>query len=174
VGGLKDIPLDVRVLGFALLCCVGAAVLFGTAPAWVASRKDVQRHLQESSRGNSGGARQRHWRHALIIGEIALALVLLAGAVQFVGGLQRVVGRDPGWRVDGLLTAQMDLTPPNTKPRINAAFSELGASGRNSRRAGVSFSSRTPVLGSRTPTTWLSKAGRSRRPDSISTRCSSP
>jgi predicted permease len=146
------IPLDVRVLGFALLCCVTAAVLFGTTPAWLAARKDVNRDLKENSRGNSGSARQRRWRHALIVGEVALAVVLLSGAGIFIRGLQQFAGRDPGWRVDGLLTAQLDLTSDKykTPDQRRAFFKQLAE--RAAAIPGVqsaTFSSRPPVLGSR-------------------------
>ena len=154
VGGESGlaIPLDVRVLGFALLCCVIAAFLFGTAPAWFASRSDVSRHLKESSRGNAGSARQRRWQHALIIGEVALALVLLTGAGLFVRGLQQFTQRDPGWRVDGLLTGQLDLTSSKykTPEQRRAFFQELEE--RLATIPGVrsvASSSRPPVLGSR-------------------------
>jgi len=154
VGGESGlaIPLDFRVLGFALLCCVIAAVLFGTAPAWFASRNDVNRHLKESSRGNTGGVRQQRWQHALIVGEVALALVLLTGAGSFIRGLQQFVQRDPGWRVDGLLTGGMDLTSAKyrTPEQRRVFFQELEE--RLSVIPGVqrvAFSSRPPVLGSR-------------------------
>jgi predicted permease len=49
----------------------------------------------------------------LIIGEVAFAMVLLAGAGLFLSGLQRFINSDPGWRVDGLVTAQMNLRGEN-------------------------------------------------------------
>ena len=52
-------------------------------------------------------------RHALIVAEVALALVLLAGAGFFVRGLQRFAQRDAGWRTDSLLTGQLSLRGQN-------------------------------------------------------------
>jgi predicted permease len=110
--GLNLAP-DASVLIFALLCSVLTGIVFGTVPAWIASRADVNDALKESSRGTTSSRSQHRLRHTLIIGEVALALVLLAGASLFVRGLQRFTHRDPGWRVDGLLTGWLSL--PGTK-----------------------------------------------------------
>jgi len=104
-----SVQLDYKVFGFALLCSLLTGVLFGTVPAWLASRADVNLALRENSRGNSGGRSQNRLRHTLIIGEVAFAMVLLAAAGLFLRGLQRFINADPGWRVDGLLTASMSL-----------------------------------------------------------------
>ncbi len=104
-----SVQLDFKVFGFALLCSVVTGVLFGTVPAWFASRPDINLALREHSRGNTAGRSQHRLRHSLIIGEVAFAMVLLAAAGLFLRGLQRFINSDPGWRVDGLVTAQMSL-----------------------------------------------------------------
>jgi putative ABC transport system permease protein len=104
-----SVQLDYKVFGFALLCSLLTGVLFGTVPAWLASRADVNLALRENSRGNTGGKSQNRLRHTLIIGEVAFAMVLLAAAGLFLRGLQRFINADPGWRVDGVLTANMSL-----------------------------------------------------------------
>src|SRR5690242_10046417 len=103
------VQLDYRVFGFALLCSLLTGVLFGTVPAWFASRADVNLALRENSRGSTGGRSQHRLRHLLIVGELAFAMVLLAAAGLFLRGLHRFINADPGWRVDGLVTAQMSL-----------------------------------------------------------------
>jgi predicted permease len=105
-----NVQLDYKVFGFALLVSLLTGVLFGTVPAWLASRADVNLALRENSRGNTGGRSQNRLRHTLIIGEVAFAMVLLAAAGLFLRGLQRFINADPGWRVDGLLTANMSLS----------------------------------------------------------------
>ncbi len=100
------VTLDSRVFLFALGCSILTGVMFGMMPAWLASRTDVNRTLKEFVRG--AGSHQRA-QHALIVGEIAFALVLLAGAGLFVRGLERFAARDVGWQVDGLLIAQIAL-----------------------------------------------------------------
>ena len=104
-----SVQLDYKVFGFALLCSLVTGILFGTVPAWLASRADVNLALRENSRASTAGRSQNRMRHLLIIGEVAFAMVLLAAAGLFLRGLQRFINSDPGWRVDGLLTAQMSL-----------------------------------------------------------------
>ena len=103
------VQLDYKVFGFALLCSLVTGVLFGTVPAWLASRADVNHALRDNARGSTAGRSQHRLRHALIIIEVAFAMVLLAAAGLFLRGLQRFINSDPGWRVDGLVTAQMTL-----------------------------------------------------------------
>lgn len=107
------VTLDFRVFGFALLCSVLTGLIFGTVPAWLASRADVNQALRENVRGSSAGRSHQRLRSALIVGEVAFALILLTGAGLFLRGLQRFANLDPGWRVDGLVTAQISL--PRTK-----------------------------------------------------------
>ncbi|HKU76846.1 MAG TPA: ABC transporter permease, partial [Pyrinomonadaceae bacterium] len=104
-----SVQLDYKVFGFALLCSLVTGVLFGTVPAWLASRADVNLALRENSRGSTAGRSQHRLRHSLIVGEVAFAMVLLAAAGLFLRGLQRFINADPGWQVDGLVTAQMTL-----------------------------------------------------------------
>jgi len=104
-----SVQVDYKVFGFALLCSVLTGVLFGTVPAWLASRADVNQALRENSRGSTAGRSQHRLRHMLIVGEVAFAMVLLAAAGLFLRGLHRFINSDPGWRVDGLVTAQMSL-----------------------------------------------------------------
>ncbi len=104
-----SVQLDYKVFGFALLCSLVTGVIFGTVPAWLASRADVNLALRENSRGSTAGRSQHRLRHMLVVGEVAFALVLLAAAGLFLRGLQRFINSDPGWQVDGLVTAQMSL-----------------------------------------------------------------
>jgi predicted permease len=101
--------LDFGVFGFALLCSAMTGLIFGTVPAWLASRADVNQALRENVRGSSAGRSHQRLRSALIVGEVAFALILLTGAGLFLRGLQRYINLDPGWRVDGLVTAQISL-----------------------------------------------------------------
>jgi len=110
----QDLPgahvqLDYKVFGFALLISLVTGVLFGTIPAWLASRTNVNLALRDNARGATAGRSQHRLRHTLIVGEVAFAMVLLAAAGLFLRGLQRFINSDPGWRVDGLMTAQMSL-----------------------------------------------------------------
>ena len=104
-----NVQLDYKVFGFALLCSLVTGVLFGTIPAWLASRADVNQALRENSRGSTAGRSQHRLQHTLIVGEVAFAMVLLAAAGLFLRGLQRFINADPGWQVDGVVTAHMSL-----------------------------------------------------------------
>ena len=112
----RDLPgarvaLDLSVFGFALVSSVLTGFVFGAIPAWLASRADVNLALKKQTRGAMTNSHHRT-RHALIIGEVAFAVVLLSGAGLLLRGIQRFVNRDAGWRVDGLLTAQLNLQGP--------------------------------------------------------------
>jgi predicted permease len=117
---------DYRVLGFALLVSLATGVVFGTLPAWVASRTDLNTALKQQSRGSTGSRSQHRVRQGLIVAEVALALVLLSGAGFFVRGLQRSLQRDFGWQPAGLLTGTVTL-PENRYPtdEKRRAFHEL-------------------------------------------------
>ena len=101
------VSLDLRVFGYALLASVVTGLIFGTVPAWLSSRVDVNQALRENSRGSTSGRGHNRLRNILIVGEVAFALVLLAGAGLFLRGLGRFAHLDPGWRVDGLVMAQI-------------------------------------------------------------------
>src|SRR6185312_13647023 len=103
------VGLDFKVFGFAFLCSLFTGLVFGTMPAWLASRADVNQALRDSARGSTAGRSQHRLRHTLIVGEVAFAMVLLAAAGLFLRGLQRFINTDPGWQVDGLVTAQLGL-----------------------------------------------------------------
>jgi putative ABC transport system permease protein len=107
------VSLDWRVFGFALLASVLTGLIFGTVPAWLSSRVDVNGALRENSRGSTAGRSHNRLRSALIVGEVAFALILLSGAGLFLRGLQRFVHLDPGWKVDGLLVARVGTHGPN-------------------------------------------------------------
>jgi putative ABC transport system permease protein len=88
------IQIDSRALGFMLLVSLLTGILFGLAPALHSSRADLNSALKEGGRSTAGGAR-RHTRAALVIAEVALSLMLLAGAgllLRSLALLQRVTG----------------------------------------------------------------------------------
>lgn len=122
-----SVVLDARVFSFALICSVLTGLIFGAVPAWFASRADVNEALKESLRGTTVGRTHHRLRSALIVGEVGFALVLLTGAGLFISGLQRFVQLNPGWRVDGLVFAQLSLkgTNYNRSSQRSVFFNEL-------------------------------------------------
>ena len=75
-----EIAVDLRVLGFALLASLATGLLFGLAPALQLSAVETQESLKESGRGSSTSRRHNRLRGLLIVAEVALSVVLLAGA----------------------------------------------------------------------------------------------
>lgn len=100
---LQVVRLDTRVLGFTLLISVLTGLIFGLAPALQAAQQDVQTVLKESGTIAPGG-RQGRLRELLVIGEVALALVLLAGAGLLIRSFVRVLEVTPGFERRNLLT----------------------------------------------------------------------
>ena len=107
---LRDVSVDWRVLSFIALVAIGTGILFGIAPALQAARGDVQVTLKEGGRGGSNQSRSAaRMRSALVVAEISLALMLLAGAglmVRSFAALQRV---DLGFDPEHALTARISL-----------------------------------------------------------------
>lgn len=110
-----DLHLDWRVLSWALGACLFTALAFGTAPALFALRVDPNRILRGGARGNSGGRGLRRFRGVLIVGQFALAMVLLAGAALFVRGLDELNNRRYGWESDQVVTGTV-LLPDSRYP----------------------------------------------------------
>ncbi len=120
-----EVPLDSAVLLFAFACCVATALIFGLAPAWVASRTNMNEVLKASGRASTAGRSQNRLRYMLIVGEVALALVLLTGTGLFIGGLHRFIRHEPGWSVDGLLAGWVPLSSSKfSAPEQRRAFVE--------------------------------------------------
>ena len=102
------IALDLRVLAAAAGLSLVTGVLFGIVPALRMSKPDLTRALNEGGRGSVGGGSQR-LRNALVVAEIALAVVLLVGAALFIGSFMTLMRIDPGFDPANVLTAQ--ITP---------------------------------------------------------------
>jgi predicted permease len=104
-----DMPLNLRVVGFAFVASLMTGVVFGTVPAWIASRTDISSSLKTGGRGSTSD-RTRHWlRQGLVIVEIALALALLTGAGFFVSGIYKVTHQELGWHADNVLIGFIEL-----------------------------------------------------------------
>ena len=96
--------LDWSVMAWAGFASLITAVAFGIAPALFAMRLNLNQALKTGSRGSTGNRQQQKLRNLLIIGQFALAMVLLTGASLFVRGLNDLNNRRGGWESDGLVT----------------------------------------------------------------------
>jgi putative ABC transport system permease protein len=121
-----EIGLDWRVLTFTFLVALITGMLFGLAPATQVSRADLNRSLGENSRSSSAGAAASRVRSALVVSQLAIALVLLIGAGLLLRSFGRLRSVDPGFRADHILTFVLEV-PSARHPRSQrAAFiSEL-------------------------------------------------
>ena len=109
IPGLKHIQLDYRVLAFTLLLSGLAGVLAGLAPTLQVSRPDLNEALKEGARGGSVAPGRHRLRALLVVSEVALAMVLLAGAGLMVKGFRALMERDQGFDRQGILTFHVNL-----------------------------------------------------------------
>ncbi|MGO4514319.1 ABC transporter permease [Terriglobus sp. 2YAB30_2] len=109
-----DLTLNLPVLLFTLIATTLAGFLFGSAPAWYASRVDPGETLKEGNRTGVGSGRHR-LRQSLVIGEFALALALLAGAGLAIHSFLNLLRVDLGLRTDHVLT--FFLPVPDSRPK---------------------------------------------------------
>jgi putative ABC transport system permease protein len=109
-----DLTLNIPILLFTLVATTIAGLLFGSAPAWYASRVDPGESLKEGNRTGVGAGRHR-LRQSLVIGEFALALSLLAGAGLAIHSFLNLLRVDLGVRTDHVLT--FFLSVPDSRPK---------------------------------------------------------
>jgi putative ABC transport system permease protein len=102
-------------LWFTLAVSLATSLLFGLAPAIAASRGNVQGALQEGGRGLGESLGQSRMRNALVVAEVALALVLAAGAGLLIKAYGNILEVNPGFNARGVLTASTSL--PGSKYR---------------------------------------------------------
>lgn len=105
---LDELRLEPHIAFFAFMISVLAAIVFGLAPAISASRSDLSSTMKENSATVS--TRQPFLRSALVVTEVALALVLLTGSALMVQSMVRTLRVDPGLRTDDMVTAEVTLS----------------------------------------------------------------
>jgi putative ABC transport system permease protein len=104
-----EVGVDGRALAFAVAAALLAAVASGLAPAREAARTSLVEALKEGERGVGGGARSRRLRSGLVVAEVALATVLLAGAALMVRTFLNLRRVDLGFDPRGVLTLELNL-----------------------------------------------------------------
>jgi putative ABC transport system permease protein len=109
-GQLADAHLDWRVFAFTVGLSLFTAIAFGLAPAWQATRIDLQAGIHAHGRSGAGGRGQRRFRSVLVVGEVALAVVLLVGAGLLLRTFSRLLEVKLGFRPEEALTMRMLVT----------------------------------------------------------------
>src|SRR5258705_9704522 len=105
----SSVQMDSAVLLFSIVLSIIAGVVFGTAPAIAASRPDLSVFLKDVRRDGGASGGRRRLRGVLIAAQVALALVLLAGAGLALRSFDRLTHVDPGFRTANVMTFVISL-----------------------------------------------------------------
>ena len=106
--------MDAGVLAFALAISALVSLLFGLVPALQAADGQVENILKESGRTQTGSVRGRRTRAALVLVEVALAVVLLVGGSVMIRSFVKLRNVDPGFDYESVLSAQLAFCAGNT------------------------------------------------------------
>ena len=122
---VSAIAIDLRVLAAAAGLAILTGLLFGIVPALQLSKPDLTMALKDGARGTAGAGRQ-WFRSALVVTEVALAVVLLVGAALFIGSFVSLMRIDPGFDTRNVLTAQLlPRFTPGARPDLGAAYQQV-------------------------------------------------
>jgi putative ABC transport system permease protein len=129
---VASIGIDLRVLGSAVAASGITGILFSMVPAVQSSRPDLTSPLKESGRSSTAGVGGQRLRSALVILEVALAVVLLVGAGLFIGSFTKLMRIDPGFDYHNLITFNIGVridprTLADARTRGDAAARQIFA-----------------------------------------------
>jgi predicted permease len=110
---LGEVNIDWRVLGFALLISLATGLLFGLAPAIHSSKAGLASTMREGSRGSGYSAKAGRMRDALMVSQLAFAVVLMVGAGLLLETLRDLLRQNPGFNPSQVVTANIYLPHPN-------------------------------------------------------------
>ncbi len=116
--------LDVRMLVLAVGISIATTMLFGLAPAWLNARPDVGDSLKETARG-AMHPRSHRFRGALLVGQVALAMVLLVGAGLMIRTLANMNAVNLGFNPVGVLTLRVPIAGSRAEPDVAAFWRDL-------------------------------------------------
>ena len=118
-----EVSLDVRALLFTLAAVTSSALLAGLPPAWRMVRADLESALREAGRGLTAG--NHRLRSALVVLQMAVALLLLVGSGLLIRSFQRVLGISPGFDARNLVTISTQMPGTARTPAQRAATYRL-------------------------------------------------
>jgi len=127
---MDEVHIDPVVLAFTFGVSLLTGLVFGLAPAWQVARTDLRETLNEAGRGTSAAGASLNLRAALVVSELALAVLLLVGAGLLIRSFNRLVDVSPGFQTQHLLTMELTLpekTYPDGAP-VQNFYSQLVAS----------------------------------------------
>jgi putative ABC transport system permease protein len=125
VTGLHDFGLDLRVLSFTFALSIATGLLFGLLPAWQVAGQDFHAVLKEGTR--TGGPIRRRLRLTLVVGEIALASLLLVGAGLTLRSFHALLQSPPGFEPSGVVTIPVALPGRryDSAEKVRATFEHI-------------------------------------------------
>jgi putative ABC transport system permease protein len=116
--------VDGRVLSFTLAISLLTSLIFGAAPAWQAARIDLIEALKEGGRSVAGGSRNR-LRRLLVVAQVALALILLAGAGLMMRSFLRLQQVRLGFNPDNVLTLRVNTPGTDYRGGVSPFYQQL-------------------------------------------------
>ena len=123
--GAATFRLEPRALAFTLLACVLTSLLAGLFPAFQMTRPDLAGMLREGTRAGAGTTGSRRTRSALVVAEVAIAVVVLIGAGLLLRSFNRLMDIDPGFRSQNVLTFKIDLPSDRPADELASFYSRL-------------------------------------------------
>ena len=134
---IESISIDIRVVTFACLLALASGALCSLAPAFAALRTNLIESLKEGARTRTGASSHAWLRSALVVSEIAIALMLLIVSGAFLRSFEKMLAVDPGFRADHVLVAGYQL-PLNQYPTdVSVAEFNRAAIDRLSSKPGI-------------------------------------
>ena len=116
-----DLTIDPSILAFTVVVATATGILFGLAPAWRTGRVDPHSAMKAHGRGVAEGHSRFSIGKALVVAQIALSLVLVAGAALLLGSWKRLANTDPGFKKDHVLLIATDARAGNVPDEQHAA-----------------------------------------------------
>ncbi|MBU6402543.1 MAG: ABC transporter permease, partial [Verrucomicrobia bacterium] len=123
---MRVVGLDGSVLGLTLLVSTATGLVFGVAPAWMVSQLRLHDSLKDTSQQQVDSAVQRLFRDGLVVAQVSLAVVLLAGAGLVIDSMLKLLRVDPGLDPKGLYRVIFDPGPLMRITRPDAAALKQG------------------------------------------------
>jgi putative ABC transport system permease protein len=166
-------PLDASVFGFVATACLGTALLFGLMPALYASRTNLGDLLNEAGRASTGSVRTRCWTGAMVVVQVALALVLVTSGGLLLRSAHAHSQRDSGITTAGLVTMRLELPDSRYRTEEQRAAFYRQLDDRLAAMPGMRAAIATPVPRMGGPERTLSiegqRAPEGRRPPRVTT-----
>jgi putative ABC transport system permease protein len=152
----REMAVDHLVLGFAILLTALTAVICGLLPAWTVARGTPQRALAEAGRSASGSRRSLRVSSALVVSQIAVAVILVTSAGLLGRSFLKLSVIDPGFRPDNVLTFRMTFPESryDSPDRIRSVLADLVGRLRSEPTVTIGFADYLPMTNSQAADTF--------------------